>query len=662
MSVVGRRLFLGGLTLFASTSLFAQALPLADDAKAFGVRQSVSRVAISPSGGKVLMLAAGPGHSTMVRVFDLSSGAETTPLMSRGDPEDLSWCAFATDERLVCRYSGNLPVDGVLVGFSRTVTVKTDGTDLKMLGQNQSFYDESIRQSDGYILDWLPDDGGSILMARTYIPEAGRTGSKISRTKNGLGVDKISLATMKSSIVEHPDRLASGFMTDGRGAVRIRVQNETSVGSNLTGKVNYSYRKPGSRDWQALGSYDPNNSATSIYPLAVEADSNSLLLLKSLDGRDALYRLTLDGSNAMTLVAKHPSVDISGVSRFGRGQRVIAYDYSDDRSRTVYFDKEFDTLATRLGRALPKEGSINFTSASSDGQKLVVYAGSDVSPGTYYYLDRKTSEMSELAKVRPALANRTLSPVKSITYKSRDGATIPAYITMAAGSSGKNMPAVVLPHGGPSSRDEWGFDWLPQFLAARGYVVIQPNYRGSSGYGEEFQNENGFRNWQTAIADIIDSADYLVSQGIADRNRLAIVGWSYGGYAALQSAAIDSAKFKSVVAIAPVTDLALLKREAEDFTNAEIVKDFIGSGNHVTAGSPLRNAKSIKVPVLLAHGDLDTNVSVEHSVRMAAALSGGGTKVEFLRYKGLDHQIDDSEARVQMLTKMGQLLEQTIGH
>lgn len=655
------RLLVGVAALLASTAGFSQSVPLSEDAKLFGARQNAARVVISPSGNKVLMLVAGPGRTTAVKVFDLNSGAGSTPLMSRGDPETIRWCAFATDDRLICRYGGNVDVNGVLLGFSRTVSVKADGGDLKLLGQNQSFYDDSIRQNDGYILDWLPDDGGSVLMARNYVKEMGRTGTKIARTKEGLGIDKISLVTMTSSVVEQPDRLASGFMTDGRGNVRIRMQNETSVGSQLTGKTNYFYRKPGSRDWQPLGAYDSSSAATSIYPLAVEGDSNSVLVLKQLDGRDALYRMALDGTNAMTLVGKHPSVDISGVSRFGRGQRVIAYEYSDDRSRTVYFDKEFESLANRLGKALPKEGLVNFSSASSDGSKLVIFAGSDVSPGTYYYLDRKTSEMSEIAKVRPALDNRALSPVKAVTYKSRDGATIPAYITMPAGGSGKNMPAVVLPHGGPSSRDEWGFDWLPQFLAARGYVVIQPNYRGSSGYGESFQNENGFKNWQTSIGDIVDSADYLVSQGIADKNRMAIVGWSYGGYAALQSAAIEPTKFKSVVAIAPVTDLALLKRESEDFTNSQIVKDFIGSGSHVTTGSPLRNAKSIKVPVLLAHGDLDINVSVDHSVRMARALGEAGTKVEFLRYKGLDHQLDDSNTRVEMLTRMGTLLDQTIG-
>jgi len=270
--------------------------------------------------------------------------------------------------------------------------------------------------------------------------------------------------------------------------------------------------------------------------------------------------------------------------------------------------------------------------------------------------------MSPLASVRPPLDAKALSPVKSVRYTSRDGASIPAYVTVPAGSSGKNMPAVVLPHGGPSARDEWGFDWLAQFLATRGYVVIQPNYRGSAGYGDDFRNENGFRNWQTSIADVGDAARYLVKEGIADKNRMAIIGWSYGGYAALQSAAIEPDLFKSVVAIAPVTDLALLKRQSTGFTNSDLVKDFVGSGENARSGSPLRNAASIKAPVLLVHGDLDSNVGIEHSIKMEGALSSLGKPVTLLRYKGLDHQLDDSSARVEFLTRIGQSLETAIGH
>ena len=647
--------------LMAATSLTAAPAPLAEDAKLFGTRPAAAQIAISPSGDKVVMLVAGPGRSTAAKVFDLRSGAETTPVVSQGNPESLDWCQFATDVQLVCKYSGNLPVDGELVPFSRLVTVGADGKGLKLLGQEKSFYDNGLRQFDGNILDWLTNGTGAVLMARRYVPETGKTGTKMIRRTKGMGVDRIDLQSLKSDTVEAPDRLATGYMTDGRGNVRLRIRDEAEDDGTLKGVTDFAYRPAGSRDWKPLGQYDTRRDS-GLYPLAIEADSNSLFVLQKLNGRDALYRVALDGTGATALVSKNDAVDIDGVKRLGRGQKVIAYTYTDDRNRTVYFDPEFDRLSKLLGRSLPTSPLISFTGASADGNSLLVFAGSDTNPGKYYFLDRKTREMSDLADVRPGLTGKTLSPVRSVQYKARDGTTIPAYVTMPAGGSGKNMPAVVLPHGGPSARDEWGFDWLAQFLAARGYVVIQPNYRGSAGYGDEFQNENAYRNWQTAMADIADSARYLVDSGIAAKERLAIVGWSYGGYAALQSAATGPDLFKAVVAIAPVTDLELRKRQAEGFTNSELVKQMIGSGENIRNGSPARNAAAIRAPVLLVHGDLDVNVGIEHSQKMASALNAAGKPVEFLSYKGLDHYLDDTDARVQMLTKMGELLDRTIGH
>jgi len=657
------------LRLFVAASLLAgtatvaaaQAAPLADDAKAFGTREAATQVAISPSGNKVVMLVAGPGRTTVAKVFDLTTGAATTPITAPGDPETLYWCQFATDTQLVCQYGGNLNMTGQIIGFTRLITVGVDGKGLKQLGQKQSFYDNGLRQFDGKILDWLPGDSGSVLMAREYVPEAGRTGSNIVRNREGIGVDRIDLASLKSSGIEPPDRSASGYMTDGHGNVRLRIREKATNDGTLIGVTSFAYRVPGSREWKQLGEYD-SRTDTGIFPLGIEAESNSVFVLQKLNGRDALYRVSLDGSASSSLVAKNDSVDIADISRFGRGQKVIGYSYADDRTRTVYFDPEFQRLASSLGKALPSSPLINFSGASSDGNSLLIFAGSDTNPGTYYFLDRKTREMSELANVRPQLKNKVLSPVKAVTYKSRDGATIPAYVTIPAGSSGKGMPAVVLPHGGPSARDEWGFDWLAQFLAARGYVVIQPNYRGSAGYGDEFQNENAYRNWKTAMADITDSARYLIDSGIAVKDRVAIVGWSYGGYAALQSAETDPDLFKAVVAIAPVTDLDLRKRQAEGFTNAALVKEMVGSGENVRNGSPARNAEAINAPVLLVHGDLDSNVVIEHSQKMAGALKAAGKPVELLSYKGLDHYLNDSNARIEMLTKMGELLDRTIGH
>ena len=162
--------------------------------------------------------------------------------------------------------------------------------------------------------------------------------------------------------------------------------------------------------------------------------------------------------------------------------------------------------------------------------------------------------------------------------------------------------------------------------------------------------------------DLNDALAWAAKQGIADPKRMAIVGWSYGGYAALLSAIIEPSLFKAVVAIAPVTDLGMLKEDSRDYTNSLIVSDEVGSGPHVAEASPLRRADAIQAPVLLIHGDMDFNVNVRHSKQMAAALKSAGKRVDYLEFKGLDHQLDDSDVRVLMLAKMGKLLDDTISH
>jgi dipeptidyl aminopeptidase/acylaminoacyl peptidase len=291
-----------------------------------------------------------------------------------------------------------------------------------------------------------------------------------------------------------------------------------------------------------------------------------------------------------------------------------------------------------------------------------MFAGADNDPGRYFVFDKQAKNLAEIMLARPDLENRPLALMKSVNVSVADGVALPAYLTLPPGKEAKNLPAVILPHGGPSSRDEWGFDWLAQYLAAHGYAVLQPEYRGSAGFGDDWLMKNGFKSWKTSIGDITGSAHWLASEGIADPKRLAVVGWSYGGYAALQSAVTEPSLFKAVVAIAPVTDLDMLKQEATDYTNAQVVADEIGSSAHIAEGSPLRHAAAIKAPVLLVHGDLDVNVHIAESDRMNAALATAGDDVGFLRFKGLDHQLEDSDARIEMLTEIGKLLDRTIGH
>ena len=658
-----RSWFFAGAAVAALIAASAQAQSgrsLAEDAQAFGARDAVAAARLSPDGSSVMYITPGPGPKTYAVISNLQTGKSSVLTSADGEPEILRWCNYSAADRAVCRVSGLINQDNLVIGFQRLIAMDLDGTDPKLLGQRESFYDSGLRQTDAVILDWNGARDGTVLMERVYVPEGGRiaAGSRLARKKEGLGVDRVDTRNAQATSVELPRDSASGYMTDGRGNVRLMSVLETS-GNSLTGRIKYFYRIPGSREWQTLVEYV--DSDDQIEPLAIDADINALYALKKKNGRRALYTIKLDGSLAERLIAENPRVDIDDVVRVGDGLRVIGYTFADEKREAVYFDPEYKALAASLSKALPKLPIVSFVDASSDGRKLLIFAGSDNDPGRYYLFDRDSKRLNEAMLDRPQLEGRTLAQVKPVTIPAPDGAQIPAYLTLPPGRDAKGLPAVVLPHGGPSSRDEWGFDWISQFLAARGYAVLQPQYRGSAGYGDEWLNENGFKNWRTSMSDIAASARWLSSQGIADPGRVAIVGWSYGGYAALLEAATDPSLYKAVVAIAPVTDLTLLKQDHSRFTSARIVEEFIGSGPHVAEGSPLRHAHKIQVPVLLVHGDLDANVRFSHSQKMEAALRGAGKLVEFLQYKGLDHQLRDSTVRAEFLTRIGQLLDRTIG-
>jgi dipeptidyl aminopeptidase/acylaminoacyl peptidase len=318
-------------------------------------------------------------------------------------------------------------------------------------------------------------------------------------------------------------------------------------------------------------------------------------------------------------------------------------------------------MLTSLSKALPG-AQLRVVDSSTDESRMLIFAGSDTDPGVYYVFDRPTHQLQTFLVVRDALEGIKLANVRPITYPAGDGVMVPGYLTLPPGrEDAKGLPAIVLPHGGPSARDEWGFDWLSQFFANRGFAVLQPNFRGSAGYGDAWFQQNGFRSWPLAIGDILAGGRWLVAQGIADPARLGVVGWSYGGYAALQSAVVDAHTFKAVVAIAPVTDLAALKEESRHFTDFGLVKEFIGDGPHMHEGSPIEHADKIKVPVLLFHGELDRNVGVNQSRRMADRLKSAGASCELVTWDQLDHTLEDSAARTELLRKTDAFLRHSFG-
>jgi dipeptidyl aminopeptidase/acylaminoacyl peptidase len=650
------------LWMVAATALSPlPAIAQTDNATLFGVRESVESIAISPDGSKLAMIQPGVGQSSWLYVADLAGGTPAVKVTGAdGDPDRLRWCRWVSNRRLVCSIYVISEIEGTRADFARLVAIDADGKDPKMVSTRTSSRALGYDQSGGSVLDWLPEEEGAILKTRTFVPEMS-TGTRLANKDDGVGVERIDTLTLKARNIENPRKDAIEFITDGHGRVRVMGTQPPQGAGGYDGRIiNYYYRTPDADGWQPLSTLKTDGS-DGFNPYAVDRDLNLAYGLARKDGRQAVFSIALDGSLKQQLVYAHPQVDVDGLVRIGRRNRVVGVTYATEKRQAEYFDPELKKLGAALSKAIPGLPLIRFVDSSLDENVLLLWAGSDVDPGRYYTFDRKARKLNEALLARPQLEGRPISAVKPISYRAADGTMVPGYLTLPAGSEGRKLPAIVMPHGGPGSRDEWGFDWLAQYFVAQGFAVLQPNFRGSAGYGDAWFQKNGFQSWRVAIGDVNDGARWLVAQGIADPAKLAIVGWSYGGYAALQAAATEPDLYKASIAIAPVTDLALMKSNAWKYTSYLTVSDFIGSGPHLQEGSPAQNAAKIKVPVLLFHGDKDLNVDVQQSRLMADRLRDAGKSPTLVVYPKLDHQLDDSQARIDMLRKSDAFLRSAMG-
>lgn len=620
-----------------------------DPARQFGAREAVQHISLSPGGTHIALVAPGAGQSTTLFVTEIATGKSNRILTLDGKPQRLSQCNWLDAHRLVCTVLTPDRGAGMILSFSRAFALNMDGSDPKQLTASNTHRSLGTAQFGGSVIDWLAQDDGSVLMTRQFVPTM-TSGSNALRSYEGLGVERIDTTRLTRKIEEAPRSNAVEYISDGHGEIRVRGDMVRTPTGYSGGEITYFHRTSQSREWQPLSKLDLN-SGVGFNPYAVDRTLNVVYGFDRHNGRQALYRISLDGRLGRELVFAHPQVDVDGLIQVGRERRVVGVTYATDKRTAEFFDPKLKALAESLGKALPDQPLIRFVDASEDESKLLLWAGSDVDPGRYYLYNAQTRQLGELLLARPELQGATLAPVKAINYPASDGTIIPGYLTLPAGSTGKGVQAIVLPHGGPGARDEWGFDWLAQYFAAKGYAVLQPNFRGSSGYGDAWFQKNGFQSWETAIGDVNAAGRWLISEGIADARKLAIVGWSYGGYAALQSGVVDPGLFKALVAIAPVTDLHQLKEDARNYSSFRQVSEFVGARPHIDAGSPARHVDRISAPVLLVHGDMDANVHIGHSELMTARLKAAGKSVEFMRFADLDHQLDDTEARRTLLDR-----------
>jgi dipeptidyl aminopeptidase/acylaminoacyl peptidase len=378
-------------------------------------------------------------------------------------------------------------------------------------------------------------------------------------------------------------------------------------------------------------------------------DSDDGFIGSDMTGRDALYRYNFAVNSIGEKIFEHPSSDLEGVLLSRDGRHVQGVTYVEDQQRVKWLDNRLAALQAELDASFPGRQA-RIVSRSHDDQKLIIWAGTSSDPGRYFYQNRTTGDIKLLADVGEKLRKAALSPSRYVNYTARDGTRIYGYLTLPAGSEARNLPLIIVPHGGPYGvRDSGDFDSEIQFLANRGYAVLQPNYRGSSSYGTEFAKK-GEGQWGRKMQDDIDDGmDWLAKAGTIDPKRVCIVGSSYGGYAALWGATRNPERYRCAASFAGVTDVERQVRYSRAFMDRKGAKSWMekvrGEDKKFDLGSisPLSTVARLKVPVLITHGDEDQRVPLKQSSLYVKALQDAGKVHEFKLYKGEGHGFSKSE-------------------
>jgi dipeptidyl aminopeptidase/acylaminoacyl peptidase len=411
--------------------------------------------------------------------------------------------------------------------------------------------------------------------------------------------------------------------------------------------------------WEKLWEYKQGWSDVDTYdPIAFDFD-NETLYVSTNKGRDkdAIYAFDTKTKTMGNLLLEHPLIDVTGGLQFSRAKKkLVGVFLQADKPIRVWTDAQMAAVQKGIDAALPK--TVNeLAFATRNEKKALVYAYSDVDPGTYYLFDADRKGLELIARTREWIDPNLISERKFITYKARDGMEMHAYVTIPKGTSGKNLPLVVNIHGGPWGRSYYWHQWgrwpESEFFASRGYVVLEPEPRASQGWGRKHYF-SGMKQWGLTMQDdITDGALHLVKEGIVDKNRMCLHGASYGGYATLMGLVKDPDLWKCGSAFVAVTDL--ISWQGMTYTDTSRFTDFMqneflhmvgdpgADRAYMTSSSPARNASKIKAPVLLAMGGNDIRVPESHGDMMKSALIDAGKQVEYVVYPGEAHGFNKDE-------------------
>jgi len=452
------------------------------------------------------------------------------------------------------------------------------------------------------------------------------------------------------------------WVFDAEGIPRVVTTTSTGLWSDKT-KITHWYRQSIDGDWQQLGTF--SFIEDHWIPVYLMEDGKSLAVT-SRHGRDtwAYFRFDLETRRITDMLAGHPLQDIYATRNEADDnyRQVVTLGMKPE---TIWFDEGLASLQRSVDATLP--GRINrIVGRAAD--KALVHSYADVDPGRWYLLDTGRMTLREIAAAKPAVDVAKMRPMQIVTYAAPDDLQIPAYLTLPDDVTGP-MPAIVLIHGGPVARDRWAWNAEVQLLASRGYVVFQPQFRGSSGFGKRF-TEAGYGQWGLAMQDDVSAGvRWLIEKKIADPNRICIYGGSYGGYAAMWGLIKTPELYRCGISLAGVSDIEYMFRDDSDVNDwatgrlwrQVTVGDLKTHKQQFDEVSPLKKAGQIRVPVLIAHGNRDRRVPISHSEKLIAALKEANKSYQWIELENEGHGIASEKNRQRFYEALFEFLQKHIG-
>ncbi|QSX80128.1 S9 family peptidase [Lysobacter solisilvae] len=613
----------------------ALAAPAPVDVNAFIRKDIFNDIQISPDGQ--FFAATVPREDRTILVILRRSDNQVTATVDDGRHSHVAGFTWASASRLLvtmARKFGSLDSPG---GTGEIYGVDVDGQHAGVL-VGGSAKSQNARKSQSVIaqlVDDLPhDDQYVIIGAHPYEGQAYTL------------AERMDVRTGRRTTVARSPVVNADFTTDTQGVVRF------AAGADSSRRVKLYYRAGPDAEWTLVN--DESQTGLDMSPIGFSPDNKTAYLeAEQASGPNAILAFdTVSGERRQ--VMRDDQSDPAGAIRDANGA-VVGFSFYDGARRTAFLDET--SSEAQLYRTLEKTfgQAVHVTSRTADGRKLLLQVWSDRDPGDFYIFDTTAKTAEHVAARGSWLDAKNMAAMEPVRLKARDGMELYGYLTLPAGSSGKNLPMIVNPHGGPFGiQDLWGFQSEVQMLAQAGYAVLQLNYRGSGGYGDAY-NKAGARQWGLSMQDdLTDATRWAIAQGVADPSRICIYGASYGAYAALMGVAKEPELYRCAAGYVGVYDLPAMYDKGdiqERKSGISFLDEWLGK-TELAASSPNRLADRIKAPVFLAAGGEDRRAPIEHSRMMEAALKKADKPVEALYYETEGHGFYTQEHQREYYTRL----------